>query len=67
MRESCTGFCELRFCSRKDYIIQMETVVHQFADCFTTEQLFRTPIKEKINTAHMNPEVIRLREKHAVR
>ena len=45
----------------------MNTVVHPFGDRFTIEQLFRIPIKQKIDSTHVNAEVIRLREKHAVR
>src|SRR6266516_1960971 len=45
----------------------METVVHQFANRFPTEQFFRIPIEQKIDTARMNAEVIRLCEKHAAR
>src|SRR5262245_13311485 len=60
-------FGKLRSCPGNNNLIGMETVVHQLANRFGMEQFFRIPIEQQIDATHVNPKMVSLREKYAIR
>src|SRR4029077_16598514 len=66
-RKRGARFCELRFCSRNNHAIKIQTIIHQLADRFPMKQLFGIPVEQKIDSPDMNAEMIGLSEEHAIR
>src|SRR5262245_10887510 len=60
-------FSELRSYPGNHDVIEIEAAVHQFADRVTTQQFFRMSIEQQIDAAHVNSEVVRLREEYPIR